>query len=61
MATALENAMEYNAIPLSKRIEHSINNTDAKIKSYDNWGTDMDLIVDPDTGFTALMVPFILV
>lgn len=48
--------MEYNAIPLSRRIARELEGNPSKIKSYDNWGADMDAVVDPDTGFTALMV-----
>lgn len=56
MASALELAINYDAIPLSKSIAKSIENDHRKIKAYDDWGTDLDNIVDPRTGYTALMV-----
>ena len=54
--STLELAMSYDAIPLSKRVRSALENKTEKVKAYDNWGTDLDKIVDPNTGFTALMV-----
>jgi hypothetical protein len=54
--TIFELALENDTIPLAKRIEHSMQGRTGKIKTYDHWGSDMDVITDPNTGFTALMV-----
>jgi ankyrin repeat protein len=54
--TVFEMALENDTIPLAKRIEASIGGRTGKVKTYDHWGSDMDAISDPNTGFTALMV-----
>lgn len=54
--TILELAMDNETIPLAKRVEIGMQGKTGKIRTYDHWGSDMDAIQDPTTGFTALMV-----